>query len=88
MLFVQSNLSLGMTKRSYVEAVLNGVKAVETAKVIFEMQRDEGIVGKYECNKKTEMELKPTIHVKLLLSIDRRENTQSAIDTVGFMTTL
>jgi adenosine deaminase len=87
MLFMQCNLSLGMTKRSYVEAVINGFKAVETANVIFETRRDEKVMENFEHDHESEVDLKSTIHVKLLLSIDRRESTQSAIETVGIITT-
>ncbi|KAH7427991.1 hypothetical protein KP509_10G070500 [Ceratopteris richardii] len=69
------NASVGMTKKSYVEAVFAGLKAVETVQVIsnsldvkqngLEMERSKRI-----------------IHVRLLLSIDRRENTEAAIETV------
>jgi hypothetical protein len=87
MLFMQCNLSLGMTKRSYVEAVIDGFKAVETARVIFETQRDGKAMEKFEHDHESGVDLKSTIHVKLLLSIDRRESTQSAIETVGIITT-
>ena len=86
-MFGQCNSSLGMTKKSYVEAVLNGFKAVETVKVLFDMQRGGEIVEKSENDHKNKAEIKSIIHVKLLLSIDRRESTQSAIDTVGIKNT-
>ena len=70
-----------------MEAVLNGFKAVETVKVFFGMQRSGEITEKSENDHKNKAETKSIIHVKLLLSIDRRESTQSAIDTVGIMTT-
>eukprot|EP00250_Pteridium_aquilinum_P026506 c33112_g1_i1 orf=44-1195(+) len=69
------NPSVGMTKRSYVEAVLAGLKAVETVQVnasnFQSLQKEVG-----------EIQTRPNMYVKLLLSIDRRESTEAAIDTV------
>lgn len=78
------NASAGMTKRSYVEAVLTGLKAVETVQVIggpiFQAERPDGPrdLGTQIEGKKG----KPEIYVKLLLSIDRRESTEAAMETV------
>ncbi|KAH7293814.1 hypothetical protein KP509_28G043800 [Ceratopteris richardii] len=65
----------GMTKRSYVEAVLAGLKAVETVEVISntsEIQQNGLVMTRP----------KESIHVRLLLSIDRRESTEAAMETV------
>ncbi|MCO5592069.1 hypothetical protein L7F22_046063 [Adiantum nelumboides] len=69
------NASVGMTKRSYVEAVLAGLKAVETVQVF------SGSLNNHQKLLRTNSS-RPIIHVKLLLSIDRRESTEAAIDTV------
>ncbi|MCO5603661.1 hypothetical protein L7F22_057812 [Adiantum nelumboides] len=64
-----------MTKRSYVEAVLAGLKAVETVQVF------SGSLNNHQKLLRTNFS-RPIIHVKLLLSIDRRESTEAAIRTV------
>lgn len=69
------NTSIGMTKRSYVEAVLAGLRAVETVQVISSnFETSQTVVE----DKGT----KPNIYVKLILCIDRHESTEAAIDTV------
>ncbi|CAM6098336.1 unnamed protein product [Calypogeia fissa] len=64
------NEAHGMTKRSYVEAVLAGFEAA----------------GVSPCSKnglqRSEVQAKPNRHVRLLLSIDRRESAEAAMDTV------
>lgn len=78
----KKNEAVRMSKRSYVEAVLDGLKAVNAV--------DVSLVPSY---KESEHSLKPItingtckergrIHVRLLLSIDRRETTASAMETV------
>ncbi|KAI5059082.1 hypothetical protein GOP47_0025401 [Adiantum capillus-veneris] len=69
------NASVGMTKRSYVEAVLAGLKAVEAVQVISGSQENHKKVLGTTLSR-------PIIYVQLLLSIDRRESTEAAIDTV------
>lgn len=78
------NVSVGMTKRSYVEAVLDGLKAVETARVLFDpkYKTQSSSNSENQQTKAEEKRNKPNIYVKLLLSIDRRESTEAAIDTV------
>ena len=73
-----------MTKRSYMNAVIKGLKSVE----------DVGVVL-FDSNLRTDRTLscipmgdlagdtkKKKIYVRLLLSIDRRETTSAALDTV------
>lgn len=75
-----------MTKRSYMEAVIEGLKAITAADVDF-MPRDDTdarsgtnslpISGSI-CNGTA----RKKIYVRLLLSIDRRETTEAAMETV------
>lgn len=73
-----------MNKRSYLEAVLEGIKAVSTVDVDFRPQNAD--VGSPRnsppindtCNGST----RKKIYVRLLLSIDRRESTAAAMETV------
>lgn len=58
-----------------MEAVLAGLKAVETVQVI--SSNFKSLQKEVE-----EKQTRPNIYVNLLLSIDRRESTEAAIDTV------
>lgn len=81
---IQKNNSIGMNKRSYLEAVLEGIKAVSTVDVDFRPHNaDIGSPRNYPpindtCNGST----RKKIYVRLLLSIDRRESTVAAMETV------
>lgn len=82
---VQRNDSIGMSKRSYMEAVVNGLKAVSAVDVDFAPgylgegnPRKSGPVNDI-CNGTTRRK----IFVRLLLSIDRRETTADAMETVS-----
>ncbi|XP_047069969.1 N6-mAMP deaminase-like [Lolium rigidum] len=81
----KNNEGKGMTKRSYMNAVIKGLKAVEDVDVVL-----------FDSNLRTDETLSPTpmsdlagdmkkkkIYVRLLLSIDRRETTSAALDTVN-----
>lgn len=81
----KNNEAKGMTKRSYMNAVIKGLKEVEAADVAL-----------FDSNSRTNetLESKPVIeldgdkiknkiYVRLLLSIDRRETTSAALDTVN-----
>lgn len=71
----KNNESKGMTKRSYMDAVMKGLKAVEDVDAVLfdsDLKRDLGGDTK-----------KKKIYVRLLLSIDRRETTSAALDTVN-----
>ncbi|KAK4755064.1 hypothetical protein SAY87_008821 [Trapa incisa] len=73
----KNNDSIGMTKHSYMEAVIKGLRAVTTVDVDFgchEMESDASDVCIGSPRKK--------IYIRLLLSIDRRESTASAMETV------
>ncbi|KAK1678200.1 hypothetical protein QYE76_039048 [Lolium multiflorum] len=81
----KNNEGKGMTKRSYMNAVIKGLKAVEDVDVVL-----------FDSNLRTDETLSPTpmsdlagdmkkqkIYVRLLLSIDRRETASAALDTVN-----
>ncbi|KAJ3683799.1 hypothetical protein LUZ60_014026 [Juncus effusus] len=78
----KKNEDKGMTKRSYMQAVIEGLKMVDSVDVDFfnsvstNENSDEKIIN-------NETRQKKKIFVRLLLSIDRRESTSSAIDTVN-----
>jgi hypothetical protein len=81
---VQKNEAIGMSKRSYVEAVLAGFKAVETVEAIF-LPIDGSIqhlVPPVQQNGPAKGPRMCQIFVRLLLSIDRRENLGGAMETV------
>lgn len=67
-----------MTKRSYIEAVIRGLKAVEAVDVVL---FDSNLTSEpvFELDNDTK---KKKIYVRLLLSIDRRETTSAALQTV------
>ncbi|KAL5726843.1 adenosine deaminase [Ranunculus cassubicifolius] len=76
----KKNEAKGMTKRSYVEAVINGFRAVDSVDISFipsdlswETSR-RNLSGNGTARKH--------IFVRLLLSIDRRESTMAAMETV------
>ncbi|KAG9136943.1 hypothetical protein Leryth_023165 [Lithospermum erythrorhizon] len=79
----KTNNSKGMSKQSYMEAVLEGLKSVSTVAVVF----SHGLNAKNPCNSdvinnpSSETQEKK-IFVRLLLSIDRRETTEAAMETV------
>lgn len=76
---VQKNDSIQMTKRSYMEAVIKGLRAVTAVDVDFGSHDTEsdGPINDI-CNGSP----RKKIYVRLLLSIDRRESTVSAMETV------
>lgn len=72
---------IGMTKKSYTEAVLEGIRAVSTVEVdIVPHNLGRGNNGSISnlCNGT----MKKKIYVRLLLSIERRETTASAMETI------
>lgn len=71
-----------MSKRSYVEAVVNGLRAVTTVDVDFSSCTTEGPLNPVCRNNACTGAAKKKIYVRLLLSIDRRETTEAAIETV------
>lgn len=72
-----------MSKRSYTEAVVNGLRAVRTVDVDFSSCTAGGPPTPDCRNNSCAGTAKKKIYVRLLLSIDRRESTEAAIETVG-----
>ena len=73
-----------MTKRSYMNAVIKGLKSVEDVDVVlFDSNlRTDGTLSCTPMGDLASDTKKKQIHVRLLLSIDRRETTSAALDTV------
>ncbi|KAJ4814571.1 Adenosine deaminase-like protein [Rhynchospora pubera] len=71
----KKNEAKGMTKRSYMDAVIDGLKAVDTV--------DVDLCGCELTNKKNGDWRRKKIFVRLLLSINRSEATSAAIETVN-----
>ncbi|CAN4117419.1 unnamed protein product [Withania somnifera] len=69
----KKNVSKGMSKKSYMEAVLEGLRAVTTVEVDIFSEPDSYCPANASIYK---------IYVRLLLSIDRRETTEAAMETV------
>ncbi|XP_061345509.1 N6-mAMP deaminase [Gastrolobium bilobum] len=83
----KKNDSLGMSKRSYIEAVLKGLRAVSNVDVAFIPCSEESRTGSHSkpvllANDKCNGNSRKKIFVRLLLSIDRRETTEAAMETV------
>lgn len=78
--FIQRNDSIGMSKRSYMEAVVEGLRGVTAAEVNFAPNsiNVDGSMKTVNANGTT----RKKIYVRLLLSIDRRETTEAAMETV------
>ncbi|KAK3188337.1 hypothetical protein Dsin_027898 [Dipteronia sinensis] len=77
------NDSIGMSKRSYMEAVVEGLRAVSAVDIDFTPHNTDGdpvndMITNDICNGTT----RKKIYVRLLLSIDRRETTEAAMETV------
>ncbi|XP_076937260.1 N6-mAMP deaminase-like isoform X1 [Bidens hawaiensis] len=70
------NDSIGMSKRSYMEAVIDGLRSTSSSNLDINFSSDD-----FEKFSKFKTEKK--IIVRLLLSIDRRESTASAMETVN-----
>ncbi|KAJ6807104.1 adenosine deaminase-like protein [Iris pallida] len=79
----KNNESKGMTKRSYMEAVIKGLRAIETVSVYF-LNTDDSTDNSIEAIPTNDIHgaKKKNIYVRLLLSIDRRETTAAAMETV------
>ncbi|KAL4628426.1 hypothetical protein ACB092_05G237900 [Castanea dentata] len=77
------NDSIGMTKRSYMEAVMEGLRAVSPVDVAFAPHNDDAgsLRESLPINDAGDGKRKK-IYVRLLLSIDRRESTAAAMETV------
>ena len=73
-----------MTKRSYIDAVIKGLKAVDTVDVVL-FDSNLTTSETLSCTPMIELDnhsKKKKIFIRLLLSIDRRETTSTALDTV------
>jgi adenosine deaminase len=89
---MQKNDSEGMSKRSYIEAVLDGLRAVTSVDVDFIPHTEElknlsnPLLSVSTTKDKSSNETtRKKIFVRLLLSIDRRETTEAAMETVSIM---
>jgi adenosine deaminase len=69
-----------MTKRSYVEAVLSGFEAAGVSPCLETGTKDSS--QRMTIERRSDVQDKPKIYVRLLLSIDRRESAEAAMDTV------
>ncbi|KAL6657118.1 hypothetical protein ACP70R_004898 [Stipagrostis hirtigluma subsp. patula] len=81
----KNNEAKGMTKRSYMNAVIKGLKAVEAVDVVSfdsNLRTNETLTCTPMIGLDGETK-KKKIYVRLLLSIDRRETTSAALDTVN-----
>ncbi|GLT52605.1 hypothetical protein SLA2020_259370 [Shorea laevis] len=73
--------SVGMSKRSYMEAVIEGLRAVSAVDVDF--APDDCKTRSFPSIDGTQSQTtRKKIYVRLLLSIDRRESTDAAMETV------
>lgn len=75
-----------MSKRSYLEAILEGLRAVSEVDVVL-ISDDMGVrspMNSAIVNSASDGTMRKKIHVRLLLSIDRRETTEAAMDTVCY----
>lgn len=81
---MQRNDSKGMSKRSYMEAVIEGIKSVNSVEVDLsgKLNIDSSARSRSIDNLCTGTERKK-IYVRLLLSIDRRETAEAAMETVS-----
>ncbi|XP_010538724.1 PREDICTED: adenosine deaminase-like protein isoform X2 [Tarenaya hassleriana] len=78
------NESIGMSKRSYMEAVIEGLRSVSAVDIDFSASDStpgRSVSSRVPRNGRDETPRKK-IYVRLLLSIDRRESTESAMETV------
>ncbi|MCD7465792.1 hypothetical protein HAX54_001950 [Datura stramonium] len=83
----KKNVSKGMNKKSYMEAVLEGLRAVTTVEVdIFSEHNFDSPANASTFARGNDCASNGTgkkkIYVRLLLSIDRRETTEAAMETV------
>ncbi|CAA7054172.1 unnamed protein product [Microthlaspi erraticum] len=72
------NDSIGMSKRSYMEAVIEGLRSISKVDIDFVTASSNFQEPHNACDGIQ----RKKIYVRLLLSIDRRETTESAIETV------
>ncbi|XP_031398965.1 adenosine deaminase-like protein [Punica granatum] len=80
----KKNDSIEMTKRSYMDAVIKGLRAITAVDVDFGCHdmESKGSTNLQPINDVNNLSPRKKIYVRLLLSIDRRESTASAMETV------
>lgn len=79
---LQKNGAKGMTKLSYMKAVIDGLTSVDTVDVAFiNSSRENCLDSAVSSSTQGKIERK-RIFIRLLLSIDRRETTEAAMETV------
>ncbi|CAL1397775.1 unnamed protein product [Linum trigynum] len=82
------NDSIGMSKRSYMEAVINGLSSVTEVDIDFTPHSTDHHDPASSCNSIAVNNVdhqgsgRKKIYVRLLLSIDRRETAEAAMETV------
>ncbi|GMH05323.1 hypothetical protein Nepgr_007163 [Nepenthes gracilis] len=78
------NDAIGMSKRSYMDAVIEGLRNVSTVDVDFAPTNigSRRMVNPAHVNSTCNGTMTKKIYVRLLLSIDRRETSASAMETV------
>ncbi|MQL71931.1 hypothetical protein Taro_004264 [Colocasia esculenta] len=81
----KNNETKGMTKRSYMKAVLDGLRAVDTVEIISSpfLRPCSDTTNGVSINDQNYGAGRKKICVRLLLSIDRRESTVAAMETVN-----
>ncbi|XP_020086607.1 adenosine deaminase-like protein isoform X1 [Ananas comosus] len=78
----KKNEAKGMTKRSYMKAVIDGLRSVDTVDVAFiNSSRENCLESAVSSSTHGKIERK-RIFIRLLLSIDRRETTEAAMETI------
>lgn len=81
---MQNNDSKGMSKRSYIEAVLEGIRSVNSVEVDPPHKRKaDSSSHSHFVDDMSNGTGRKKIYVGLLLSIDRRETSEAAIETVS-----
>ncbi|KAI5656817.1 hypothetical protein M9H77_25610 [Catharanthus roseus] len=78
------NDAKGMSKKSYMQAVIEGLRAVKAVDIDFVPKLDaETLANCHSAGNLQSCLQRKKIHVRLLLSIDRRETTEAAMETVN-----
>lgn len=81
---MQRNDSKAMSKRSYVEAVLEGIRSVNSVEVDLSGElKTDAFAHSHSVDGLRNGIGSKKIYVRLLLSIDRRETTEAAMETVS-----
>ncbi|KAF2304985.1 hypothetical protein GH714_000873 [Hevea brasiliensis] len=80
----KKNDSKGMSKHSYMEAVMEGLRSVTAVDVYFAPQNLDArtSINRISINDTYHGATRKKIYVRFLLSIDRRETTEAAMETV------